>query len=251
MKKVGIERLLTWAFSVELANWRPEERENIGYPASAWAVIQRIGAMGTRIDGGMPMGQVLREEPHADALLASDAVMALAERGGFEVAPGWQPFPEWRDEHGLVAAEVARVVEEQRLRGDIANGDRVVTLVLSCAMLGRGPDWEADEPEAEVVSLNGKPRWFVKLKAKDAFGRVYEYETDGRDPAKRRPLRGAYRKYVLSAPVRAAILDRLDWQLWQDALAHLHDSLAPRLKNHVLLPFRPNRQPWARMVDAD
>lgn len=250
MKKISIERLLAWAFAVEMAGWRPVEAENLGYGASAWSVIERIGALGARIDGGTPMGQARREEPHADALAASDAVMALAARGGFDVAPGWQPFPEWRDEHGLVAADVARVVEEQRLRGDIVNGDRVVSLVLSSAVLGRGPDWEAEEPFAQFVSMNGKPRWFLKRKAKDAFGRIYEYETDGRDPVKRRPLRGAYRKYELATPVRSAVLARLDWQLWQDALAVLHESLAPRLQNHALLPFRPNRHPWARLVDA-
>ncbi|NVP56075.1 hypothetical protein [Mycoplana rhizolycopersici] len=250
MKKVSIERLLTWAFAVELAGWRPEERENLGYGSSAWSIIERVGALGTRIDGGTPLGQARREEPQADALIAADAVMGLAARGGFDVAPGWQPFPEWHDGHGLVAAEVARVIEEQRLRGDIVNGDHVVTLVLSSAVLGHGPDWEAEEPFAQPVSMNGKPRWFVKRKAKDAFGRIYEYEADGRDPAKRRPMRGAYRKYELTTPVRGAILSRLDWQLWQDALVHLHESLAPRLENHVLLPFRPDRQPWVRLVEA-
>lgn len=252
MKKVSIERLLTWAFAVELVGRPPEETEKLGYGASAWAVIERVGMLGTRIDGGSaPLGQAPdRDEPHADAVAAADAVMALASRGGFEVSPEWRPFPEWPDDHRLVAAEVARVVEEQRLRGDLVNGDHVVTLVLSSAVLGHGPDWEAEEPFTQLVSMNGKPRWFIKRKAKDAFGRVYEYEADGRDPARRRPMRGAYRKYELATSVRGAILARLDWQLWQDALGLLHESLAPRLANHVLLPFRPDRHPWLRRVEG-
>ena len=247
MKKMTIERFLTWAFSVELAGWRPDDGADLGYGASAWAAIERVGMLGTRIDGGAaPLGQSRRDEPHADAFAAADAVMALGSLGGFDVAAGWTPFPDWADEHGLVAGEVARVIEEQRLRGDRVNGDHVVNLVLASAVLGRGPDWQADEPQAEMIKRGGNPAWFVMKKGRDAFGRIYEYEADGRNQAGKRPVKGAYRKYELTAPVRGAILARLDWQLWQDALATLHDSLGGRLANHALLPFRPDRQPWVR-----
>lgn len=121
-----------------------------------------------------------------------------------------------------------------------------MALVTTSAILDRGPDWTADFPGIEIVSANGRPRWFVMKRAKDALGRAYDYEADGYNKKSGRPVAGAYRKYALKGFIRSAALSRLDWQLWQDALSALADDLDGRLSAHRLLPFRPDRQPWAR-----
>lgn len=247
MKTMTIEALLAWAFTAELC--KIDDGRTGAAMRSSFASVSAYGELMAMIDrtpnpyGVIPI--VGDAEPHPDAVKIGDEVRALAARG-FEIPDGWQPFPEWTDEHGLIAAEVARVAGEVRLKGDRLAGRHVVALVTTAAILGRGPDWEASEPKVKMVEANGKPLWFVKRKSKDAFGRVYEFEADGYDRRKQRPLKGAYRKHELSGPIRGAILSRLDWELWQSALKFLAYMLDGRLESHRIAPFVPDRQPWRR-----
>lgn len=255
MKKTTIEQLLTWAFVHEL----PKVGAGGGGSAvagSSWNAIVEIAALGTMIDrspnayGAIP-GYIYEGEPADDAVLVGDAVRALASREGFEIAPGWNPFPEWQDPHGLIRAEVERIAEEQRGRSDRLNGRHVVNLVISAAMLGRGPSWEAKEPAARpIIDVNGRAMWFIDRKAKDRLGRVYTYTDNGFDQRRHRPVKGAYRKWKLDRSLRGDILSRLDWQLWQSALEALHESLRDRLQSHELFDFVPDRHPWMRAKTA-
>ncbi|WP_245449609.1 hypothetical protein [Rhizobium leguminosarum] len=220
----------------------------------AWSMMSEVAALGTLIDrnpnvyGVIPDFVSASSDPHPDAVKVGDAVRAMDEFGSFDYSGDgvWNPFPEWDDEFGLIAAEVASVDEAVRLKGERLNGRHVVNLVVRHAILGRGPDWTAEEPKARMVMKSGKPAWFVMKKGRDALQRVYRYEADGFDKKKQRPMKGAYRKHELSTSIRGAILSRLDWQLWQDALHHLHSSLFGRLHGGDLLPFVPDRQPWTR-----
>jgi hypothetical protein len=253
MKKVTIEGLLSWAFTQELCKVGAPMADYVGVGFSqAWSTMSEVAMLGTIVDRQPNMYGVIPnfihdlKEAHVDALEVGEAVRALAQRGGFEIGQGWNPFPEWEDERGIVAVEVARAVEILRLKGDRLSGKHVVNLVTSAAILGRGPDWSAKKPNERIVMARGMPAWFVGKKARDAFGRAYTYEADGFDRRKRRPVKGAYQKVELSEPILAAILSRLDWQLWQDALQVLAEELRGRCKSHELVSFVPDRSPWRR-----
>lgn len=250
MKKIGIEQLLTWAFTEELCKLDATGRGVGGY-GNHWGAAEVVSELGTLIDRGPNMYGVIPDivmngDPHPDAFIVGDAVRALDGSVGFEIAVGWNPFPEFSDDHGLIASEVENAAMIARLRPESLNGRYMVSLVTTAAILKRGPDWSADEPSVRMVERQGKPVWFVQAKGKDSFGRAYTFEADGYDPRRKRPVKGAYRKYELCEPLRSEALSRLDWQLWQDALCVLHTELDGRLSAFDLLAFAPDRQPWAR-----
>lgn len=249
MKLMTIEGLLAWAFCQELCKVGSGGDGLTAVSISSWSLTRDMAVLGTLIDRspnifGVIPGFIEDGDPHPDALAVGKAVKAL-DQIGFEIPEGWMPFPEFDDPHGLIAAEVGRVVAEVLLKGDRLGGRHLVTLVTGAAILGRGPDWTCDAPKFRMVEMRGEPQWFVRRSAKDSLGRTYEYEANGFDPVKRRPRKGAYRKYELSNMMRGEILSRMDWQLWQDALAFLAEHLAGRLSAHRIMPFVPNRQPWA------
>ncbi len=251
MKTTTIEALLAWAFCQELCKVGSGGDGLTAVSISSWSLTRDMAVLGTLIDRspnifGVIPGFIEDGEPHPDALAVGRAVKAL-DAIGFEIPDGWMPFPELDDAHGLIAAEVARVVAEVRLKGDRLGGRHLVTLVTGAAILGRGPDWRCDQPKVRMVEMRGEPQWFVKRTATDALGRAYQYEANGYDPVKHRPRKGAYRKYELSQMMRGDILSRLDWQLWQDALAFLAERLSGEVSGHRIMPFVPDRQPWARI----
>lgn len=252
MRKIGIEELLTWAFTQELPKFGTSEALGPSF-SQAWSMMIEVAALGTMVDRSPNAFGVLptclfEGDPHPDAIIVGEAVRALAERS-FEIAPDWNPVPEWSDEHGLIREAVTAVVDELvDGRSARTNGRHIVTLVTCSASLKRGPDWKIGAaPSVVVLKRNGKdPAWFIMQKGKDSFGRSVQREVDGFDYKKRRPRRGAYNKHRLDGSVRGAVLSRLDWQIWQSALEDLYSSLYGRLNNHDLLPFTPDRQPWCR-----
>jgi hypothetical protein len=251
MKKITIENLLIWAFTQELPKVGAGGGNGPSAAASSWEALSEMIALGTLIDKspngyGVIASYIQEGEPHVDAVTVGNAVRALVEHDGFEIAAGWNPFPEWQDDHGLIAEAVAHVASSEVGRKGRLNGKQIVSLVTSAAILRRGPDWHADEPKAVMVLWSGKPAWFIRKKIQDRTG-WHEVEDDGFDKKRQRPLKGAYRKFKLATPIRSAIIARMEWQLWQSALEALFDSLAGRLKEHEILPFTPNRHPWATL----
>ncbi|NTF32318.1 hypothetical protein [Rhizobium skierniewicense] len=249
--KIGIENLLKWAFTQELCENRERSGEAIG--SSNFTMIMEIVRLGAVIDRSRNIMEAssafVALEPHEDALAVIAAVRNLAKHD-FDIGEGWNPFPEWEDDLGLIAMSVRDEVEVLRARGETTNGRHVAALVFSCAVLGRGPDWHAERPEQVYVKRGGKEAWFVQKAGKDAFGRSYSFEANGYDAKRKRPIRGAYRKMELSQSIRGAMIARLEWQLWQDALCELHKTLENQLVSHDLLPFHPHRQPWMDFRDV-
>ncbi|MGV2188776.1 hypothetical protein ACQZ4Q_08170 [Agrobacterium vitis] len=219
-------------------------------------MVSDFATLGTLIDKspnvyGVIAGYTEEGDPHPDALRVGAAVRGLIDFG-FDIPEDWSLFPDWPDEHGLVAAEVAQVREEVLIKGDRLAGSHMVALVTTCAILNRGPDWHAKKPgEGMVMSPDGKPKWFALSKSKDAFGRSYTLEVDGYNRRSRRPVKGAYRKYQLSCSIRGAILDRLEWQIWQAALSTIYADIQGDLQGHDILPFIPDLEPWSRSNKMD
>lgn len=249
-RKITIEKLLEWAFREELCKVGAGGGFSL-VSASAWDLVSGMAELGTLIDRspngyGVIPGFHALGDPHPDAVAVGDAVRGLRDIG-FEIPEGWNPLSEFDDPHELIAAEVERVAGRERLKGDRLTGRHMAALVTNAAILGRGPDWVIEEePGFRLVMVAGQPAWFIKRRHQtEGDGRVYEIETaDGFDKRKARPKPGAYRKYELKRMMAGDILSRLEWQIWQDALSHLRDSLAGSLSVHDLEQFSPNRFPW-------
>lgn len=251
MKSVSIENLLTWAFTEELPKVGSPVALGPGAVPSPAETVSRVGELGTTVDFELNKYGVVSAfldmgEPHQDALAVGDAVRSMAHCDGFEIPAGWNPFPGYSEATGTVRDECARIIEEyETSRSNSTYGRQVVAMIVSAAVLRHGPVWEGSEPKVATVRRSNKDVWFVKRRAKTSLGNVVEYEDNGFDQRKQRPMRGAYRKYHLVEPIRSTVLARIDWQLWQSALGQLHHSLSGRLADHDLLPFRLNWQPWA------
>lgn len=255
MRKINIEALLTWAFTEELCKVGSASTAPLGYSSGGSGIVQ-TAAYGTTIDVspniyGVVPGFVYQGEPSPSAIIVGNAVRGLADLQGFEVATGWRPFPDWMDPQGLVQDEVDRTIADLSIRTDRMNGRHVVNLVINCAIMKCGPDWRAKEPRTmQVIGENGRALWFVTRSAKDRTGKTYHYEDNGYDRIKKRPMKGAFRKWRLEHPVRAAILNRMDWQLWQSALEVLYESLSSRQEFSGMAAFAPDRHPWKRGISA-
>lgn len=251
MKPISIQDLLKWAFTFELGKVGAGDG---GSFSAAWRFTERMAELGTMIDRtpnsfGVIPGFVDDGDPHPDALLVGNAVRGLASFE-FDLPEDWQPFSDLEDPYELIALEVESVVSELRLSPDMLRGRRAIGIVISAALLGKGPEWRATRPEYRLVSVNGTPRWFVRKRARDCFGRLMTIETEGFDRKRRRPFKGAYRKFELVQPLRADIQARLEWQMWQTALALLADDLRPRLSAHRIHPFSIDLEPWSKMITA-
>lgn len=245
-----IEGLLAWAFCQELCKvGSGGDRVPLG-GGSAWSMVSEYAALGTLIDRspndhGVIPGFLEEGDPHPDALLVAEVVDKLPE-ARFHIGPDWKPFPEFHDEHGLIAAEVARVVSEVNINRERIGSSHIRGLVVRAAILRRGPDWRCDQPRFLPIKRNGKECWFISQEVRDSLGRVYLHEVNGYDVKRGRPMSGAYRRFELAEPIYAEVYARLDWQLWQDALHKIAEELQGRLAEHRIMPFTPDRQPWKR-----
>ncbi len=254
-KTMTIQQLLTWAFTEELCKAEAQGGRLVPIMSNPNAIVGEVGALGTLIDrspnawGVIPTWE-MDGLPDEDALTVGRAVRALTDTG-FDIPEGWRPFPEWaNDEHGLIAAEVDRVLCEERAHGTRRTGRHAYNLILTCAVLKRGPDWQAERPKVRMVERQGKPVWFMIKRQKDCLGRWHEIEVDGYDRKAQRPKRGAYRKYALSHGLRAEVLSRIDWIVWQAALQMLERELAGQLICKQITPMRFDMAPWKREVLA-
>ncbi len=251
MKTVTIDELLVWAFVHELPKgggvdglnnihsaWRQLE-------ASSWGKVMGFAELTTLVDRDRPDPGTWIEQgaPHEDALEVGRAVADLT-RYDVSFPDGWNPVADWPEFDGLTADAVARAVERLMLRPARSRAAGIASLVISTAVLGRVPDHGAPVPKCVMVERAGKPAWFMRRAAVDAFGREYTLEIDGYNRRTCRPHRGAYRKFVLSPDPTGDILGRIDYQIWVSALAALESALAIRLVSHKLTFSHRSATPW-------
>lgn len=256
MKTVTMEDLLCWAFVHELpkgggvdglanANsaWRMIE-------ASSWGKVTAFAELMTMVDSGPGDASnflIEQGEPHEDAVTVGRAVAAL---GALDVVlpEGWNPLGDWPATDavfvGVAAEAIARTADRYVRLGQARHGRGIVNLVVGTAVLGREPRWDAEPPKVQMVDRAGQPAWFMKRIVRDEFGLSHEVEVDGRDPVKRRPKPGAYRKYRFSDDPAGDILSRLDHQIWVAALASLEEALCDQLVGHRLVRVTRSATPW-------
>ena len=242
MKTMTIDRFLSWAFVHELAKGGGEN--GLQSAGSAWGAITSMAQLGTLIDTGQYASSMYVDQgdPHPDAVEAGRAVARLAD---CDIAvPPVDFVSDWPDPDGLLPFAVNGALERYNLQRPDLRRKHIVNLVISCAVLGRGPDWQADAPKQRMVTRSNMPAWFIKKQVRDSFGRVHMVEVDGLNPKSRRPRRGAYRKYELSHDPVGELLDRIDWVLWGLALQSIQIGLAGCLSSHSLRPLEFAKNPW-------
>lgn len=236
MQRIELGTFLKWAFGEELAHVA------VAAEGGGWAQIASFAALGTVID---KQGHGVPElsNVHPDALAANEAVMLLSAEV-FSLPEGWNPVPDIDDPHGVVAECVAEVMARRAMRDGLSLSSNLMNMVVSLAVMGREPEWRAEQPAFRMVERGGKPAWFVRAEQKDAFGRVYAYDADGYDARGGRPKPGAFRKYQLSEPFGGAVQGRIDHYLWAKALSVVHARLQKGLIAHQILPWRFDPEPW-------
>lgn len=256
MKTVTIEELLVWAFVHELPKgggtdgldsihsaWRQLE-------ASSWGKVLGYAELLTLVDRDRtdPGTWIEQGAPHEDALEVGRAVAELAK---YDVMfpEGWNPVIDWTEQGDLTRDAISRAVERFSLRPANKRGSSIVSLVISTAILGRLPDFYAPEPEQAMIERNGKPAWFMRRIAKDAFGREYSLEVDGYNHRAKRPQRDAYVKYEFQPEPLSDILGRVDYQTWVAALLVLESALANSLTSHRLTYSALSATPWLEEKD--
>lgn len=257
---MDIEDLLRWAYRDELPKEAAQSKlRGIGV-VSSWGGVQRVGELMTLIDatenrwGVIPLG--CEEDPHPDAVTIAEAVAGL-DTIGITLPADYDPLQDLAgldlgDEGAkLLAGTVGKAID--RTTTLLADGrtrvlrDSLAHLVRMRAILGQAPEWEAQAPEVVPVrGERGREIWWRRTTMVGAAdGMTYEVETpDGYCPKRKRPVAGAYRKYVLEPDPLEAALARAEYEVWHAALAYLVADLDGRLVDHIATgPARVIR-PW-------
>ncbi len=249
-----IEKLLHWAFVLELPKARRDGLPGTAVASSSWQLVERVGLLGTRVDGcGASISDMIDAAPHPDALVIAEAVAALDDRVLVEgeehdLLAGWPDLGVAGDKAGSRAWDLVSCVDKdghRRLRSSLAN------LVRSVAILGRWPDWRCEEPTlVDEVGPNGKARWYRVVKRAvmwDGEGNEIgwdDVEIDGWDRRGRRPHPGAYRRRILVPDPAAALARRIEFELVHAALSDLAASLDGLGGRSLIGPTR-SATPWA------
>lgn len=255
MSTIGIEALLRWAYVFELTKGDYSSDGPAG-SASAWAIVERIGELGTMVDTfGGPLGH--GDDPHPDAVVIAEAVAALdemvvSEGDAHDLMAGWPDFGEAGDAVIARAWDITTLVDdgERRLRSSLAS------LVQRAAILNEWPDWRCDQPALTLAcGREGKPKWFRVIRCEVEWTldgapiRHSEVEVDGYDRVRGRPHKGAYRKSILVPDPAAALAKRIEYGLTHAAVRQLAAQL-DGLGGRRVLPPTASPLPWGDLEVA-
>lgn len=257
---IHIEKLLRWAFVMELTKRDLGDEGPRMAAASSWAIVERIGELGTMVDGS-GAGAFGDAEPHPDALAIEEAVLALddgvvTEGDEHDLLAGWGDLGEAGEAAIARAWDLVTCFDDGRriMRSPISS------LVRRIAILGEWPEWHGDAPSLVLATgREGRPLWYRRTRIEvrwDLTGvptQWLDVEVDGFDRVRQRPHKGAYRKSALSYDVSPILARRLEYGLTHAALVALASRLDGLGGRCVLPPIAP-AVPWgadevAKMVE--
>lgn len=235
-----VDKLLEWAFRQELPKTPrvPEGpspfRAGRGFDLpvdepNRWGVLPDILA---------------GSEPHPDAVIIGETVMELDRALDVGFPDGWSPIEDLAGLGQLGLAAVARAVREVAPGGCFA---RAHQLLISRAVLGADRDgWRCEGARVEPVRLNGKPQWEREEEVQvgeDAWGRpLFERRVvDGYNRRAKRPYADARLRQHLVPDPHLAIVARIEWELWWQAMTLVAERCQSRLA--IAPPSVPPR-PW-------
>ncbi len=265
MRQIDIERLLQWAYRDELPKvapsgdvideqWLAKIAKPLD-PRSSMGIVDEVGQLGGLVQGNdvrnryglVPSALCWSSEPHPDALIVGDAVLAM---NAYQlcVPEDWSPLTDMgdlgSDGLGVVARALGALTVIGRDGRTRALKGRISDLLVRQAGFGRGPDWHGDFPEVKYEKhSNGMHKWF-RRELVDWLEEKVEREVEGYDMKRKRPWPDAYRKTYLDPDPLECAIARGEYELWIGAMALLAEDLAGKLSEHVVLAsLRPSR-PW-------
>lgn len=273
-KRIGIERLLQWAFGEELpkagreamvsdALRRPVLKQpswvNMGDPAvsDGRPMLNRFGVVMAATDS----------EPDPDAVIVGEAVRALdafalalpeawaadaALREGLAVKGGDLSEEEWTDAATRALERVMRTGPD----GKALPRTPISRLVIGCAVSRRTPVVRGGAVSRRpVLAANGRPAWFARELREvgenaDGTPRYAEVETSGLQ-RNGKPKPGAYQRFVVEPDPALFMVDRAEWELWRAAMDVLAEDLAGALARFDVLPCRLPDRPWLERAEEE
>ena len=263
-KKIGIEKLLQWAFNEELCKGQP-----IG--ADAWAAIERFGLLGCRVDTGHhgTSGHgFIDGTPHPDAQAVARVIAELPKQ--MTLPPDF----EVRALFGSFGAALPEPPEGATLL--CTARFNAVALVIKHATFKNRPVWDLGEPElGATIGSNGHPLVYgvtresrasrpqFKASRSDVSIETWTAPDDaGLAVIRAHPKRGGYDLEAIPrcpiawetpAPFEYAEA-RAEYAVWREALADLRAKLLPqslcdgtfvaKLLAHELTEEFPPLRPW-------
>ncbi|WP_131311525.1 hypothetical protein [Siculibacillus lacustris] len=250
MVTTNIEALLRWAYVMELPKsaggaWGASA---IG---SSWAIVERVGALGTMVDVSAWGTGDDATDPHPDALTVAAAVEALddesvAEGDAHDLLAGWPNLGVAGERAVARAWDIVTYADDGHrwLRSPIS------ALVRRIAILGLWPAWDVVEPAVIPTLRRGKPQWRRSVRQAVQFDAVTgiptrweDVELDGYDVRRQRPHVGAYPCLTLEPDPAAGLAHRIEWGLTHAALRRLAVTL-DGLGGRVVLPPAAPVVPW-------
>jgi hypothetical protein len=223
MQSLDIERLVQWAYRVELPKARRSSFQATA--PSAWSIVERHLALGVKVDvsaaGARAARPAIGDDPHPDALIVERVVDGLS-RGALVDWP--------RSAASLLGEFAAFVADAEPAVARYTFNE--FALVVGCAESAARPSWRIGQPQVRpACGKNGKP---ALVGTRFASAR---YSIGARCPLE-----------FHSPSIDQVIIARAAYAVWHAGLTRLAADLKGRLRAHIALSPTASAQPWNSRV---
>ena len=214
MRRIDIERLLSWAYRSEL----PKSGASRLHPPSNWSSTAQALALGTRIDtsgAGSRYAAEIGGAPHADALAIAAEVGSLSKAIEVDIEQSGK----------ALLGDLAMLAGSTPMAPPTLN-ER--TLVIDCADAGCRPAWRFGNPQPRpLLGRNGKPVLIGQrfASARYSIGAVCPLSWEG-------------------PTIEQIALGRARYAVWHAALIKVAARLKGKLKEHDATGPSAPAQPW-------